>query len=161
MALYLYQKTHNETGLKYLGYTSKDPFKYVGSGKYWIRHFKMHGKDISTVVLKECNEMAEIRKWGEYYSDLWNIIESNEWANLKPESGDGGNTRKGHKLSKEHRRKIGLGGKGKIMSEEAKKKISESKRGRKNPRYGATTTSDAHKIAMKKWWAERKMKENN
>jgi len=38
--LTLYKKTHRKTGLKYLGYTSQDPFRYIGSGKYWRRHFK-------------------------------------------------------------------------------------------------------------------------
>jgi hypothetical protein len=32
----------------------------------------------------------EIKRWGEYYSKLWNVVESNDWANLKMESGDGG-----------------------------------------------------------------------
>jgi hypothetical protein len=38
--LTLYKKTHRKTGLKYLGYTSRDPFSYTGSGKYWSRHLK-------------------------------------------------------------------------------------------------------------------------
>ena len=42
----LYVKTHQVTGLKYLGQTSKsDPHKYTGSGKYWLRHIKQHGKN--------------------------------------------------------------------------------------------------------------------
>ena len=37
--IYLYKKTHNKTGLKYLGKTiSKDPYTYSGSGVYWTRH---------------------------------------------------------------------------------------------------------------------------
>jgi len=33
MTIYLYKKTHNQTGFKYLGKTnSKDPHKYKGSG---------------------------------------------------------------------------------------------------------------------------------
>ena len=32
----LYLKTHQITNLKYLGYTKRDPIKYVGSGKYLI-----------------------------------------------------------------------------------------------------------------------------
>lgn len=39
--IYLYVKTHNITGLKYLGKTNnKDPHSYKGSGKYWILHCK-------------------------------------------------------------------------------------------------------------------------
>jgi hypothetical protein len=41
MTIYLYVKTHNNTGMKYLGKTTKpDPHKYPGSGKRWTRHLK-------------------------------------------------------------------------------------------------------------------------
>lgn len=91
MTIYLYIKTHNKTGLKYLGKTkSKDPHKYKGSGTYWLSHLKKHGNDYTTTILKECEHPAMVEFWGSYYSDLWNIVESEEWANLKPETGDGG-----------------------------------------------------------------------
>ena len=91
MTIYLYVKTHNKTGLKYLGKTkSKNPHRYQGSGVYWKNHLKVHGNDYITEILKECDSNEEIEKWGIYYSDLWNIVKSNEWANLKPETGDGG-----------------------------------------------------------------------
>lgn len=91
MCIYLYVKTHNKTGLKYLGKTTaKDPHKYRGSGLHWVRHLKMHGPDYSTEILKECINEAEIKHWGGYYSALWNIVESSDWANLKPELGEGG-----------------------------------------------------------------------
>lgn len=55
MITYLYVKTHNVTGLKYLGKTTKqDPHKYSGSGKHWMRHLKVHGYDCTTTILKEC-----------------------------------------------------------------------------------------------------------
>ena len=38
--MYLYVKTHNKSGLKYLGKTIQNPFKYKGSGTYWLRHIK-------------------------------------------------------------------------------------------------------------------------
>lgn len=90
MTIYLYVKTHTKTGLKYLGKTSaKDPCKYRGSGKYWLKHLKKYGYDYSTEILKECQSNDEIKYWGLYYSNLWNVVESKEWANLKPETGDG------------------------------------------------------------------------
>jgi hypothetical protein len=96
MTIYLYKKTHNQTGLKYLGKTKKqDPHKYRGSGKYWQLHIKKHGYDVTTEILKECKLEEEIKYWGEYYSKLWNVVDDRSWANLKPESGDGfpeGNT---------------------------------------------------------------------
>ena len=91
MIIYLYEKTHRITGLKYLGKTTAmDPHSYSGSGKYWKSHLNKHGFDYDTEILKECNSNEEIRYWGEFYSELWNVVESDEWANLKPESGDGG-----------------------------------------------------------------------
>ncbi len=91
MTYYLYVKTHSVTGLKYLGQTrSKDPHKYPGSGKYWSAHLKKHGKQYITEILKECSTTDELQAWGQYYSTLWNVAENNEWANLKPEMGDGG-----------------------------------------------------------------------
>jgi hypothetical protein len=92
--IYLYKKTHNITGLKYLGKTTQDPFKYKGSGTYWSNHINKHGYDVTTEVLKECQSVDELKEWGIYYSDLWNIVESKEWANIRPESGDGGDTSK-------------------------------------------------------------------
>ena len=42
----LYVKTHNKTGLKYLGRTTQDPYKYKGSGTYWRSHLKKHGNRV-------------------------------------------------------------------------------------------------------------------
>ena len=92
MIIYLYKKTHKDTGLKYLGKTIKDPEKYKGSGKYWRRHLKIHGENVETVILKECLSKIELATWGKYYSKLWDIVNSPEWANLREESGDGGDT---------------------------------------------------------------------
>jgi hypothetical protein len=90
MTIYLYVKTHRKTGLKYLGKTeSKDPHKYHGSGKYWKRHLRVYGYEVDTEILRECNSDEEIREWGLYYSELWQVVESDKWANLKEEAGDG------------------------------------------------------------------------
>lgn len=90
--IYLYVKTHNTTGLKYLGKTIQDPFVYKGSGLRWRNHLSKHGNNVSTSILFESNDPDEIRAKGEYYSKLWNIVNDPTWANLRPESGDGGNT---------------------------------------------------------------------
>jgi len=90
MTIYLYKKTHNKTGLQYLGKTSSpNPHKYKGSGKRWCRHINKHGYDVTTEILKECASDEEVKEWGTYYSTLWNIVDSNDWANLKQETGDG------------------------------------------------------------------------
>lgn len=87
---FLYKKTHNKTGLRYLGYTTKNPHEYPGSGKYWKRHIKTHGYDVETEILCETFDKNEITQKGIYYSELWNVVDSVEWANLKPETGEGG-----------------------------------------------------------------------
>jgi len=97
---YLYVKTHNKTGLKYLGYTKNDPNEYKGSGKHWIRHIKTHGDDISTELLLETDNKEEIKETGLYYSNLWNIVESKEWANLIPESAEGIDSKTASDLAK-------------------------------------------------------------
>ena len=89
--IYLYVKTHNITGLKYLGKTkSKNPNTYKGSGKRWSNHIKKHGYNVTTKILFQSENPKEIKQMGLYYSRLWNIVQSKEWANLKEESGDGG-----------------------------------------------------------------------
>lgn len=128
MTIYLYKKTHNITGLQYLGKTEAvDPHKYTGSGIYWLAHLKMHGKDYTTEIIKECNSLEELKFWGKYYSDLWDVVESNDWANLKEEVGDGG------RQCEEVRRIIGERGRGRIpwnknkqiWSDEERKRIGE------------------------------------
>lgn len=128
MIIYLYVKTHTKTGLKYLGITtSKDPHLYSGSGIYWKNHLQKHGYEYTTEILKECKNKDEIKEWGLYYSKLWNIVESKDWANLKEEQGDGG------RQSKEVRERIGKAGIGRIpwnkgkqiWNEEERKKIGE------------------------------------
>lgn len=90
--LYLMVKTHNKTGLKYLCKTVQDPFLYKGSGKYWLLHLKKHGTDVKTEILLETTNEKELIQKGIEYSILWNVVESEEWANLRIEEGDGGAT---------------------------------------------------------------------
>lgn len=108
---YLYVKTHRKTGLKYLGKTkSTDPHSYKGSGGIWKSHIKEFGYDVETVILRECHSNQEVNEWGRHYSELWNIVESEEWANQIPETGGGGS-----------------------YSEQSRKNISEKLKGRKKP----------------------------
>jgi hypothetical protein len=138
MTIYLYVKTHTKTGLKYLGQTSQsDPHKYPGSGTRWLHHLRKHGRDYSTEILKECQTKEELKEWGLYYSNLWNIVKSDNWANLKHEEAGGG------RQSEESRRKIGLSSKGRVQSTEARKKNSEKNSGENNHMFGKTHTPEA------------------
>lgn len=86
-------KTHNVTGLKYLCYTQKeDHSSYKGSGKHWKSHIKDHGYDVTTHIIFESESYDEFVKIAKTYSEQYDIVKSNEWANLKIEEGDGGDT---------------------------------------------------------------------
>jgi hypothetical protein len=85
---WLYIKQHNITGLKYFGKTTKkDPNKYLGSGVWWKNHLKKHGNDISTVWSQLYTDKEELVSFALKFSKENNIVESKEWANLKPEDG--------------------------------------------------------------------------
>jgi hypothetical protein len=132
VTIYLYVKTHNKTGLKYLGKTtSKDPHKYKGSGTYWLSHIKKHGYDVSTEIIKETFSKDEITHWGVYYSDLWDVVESNSWANLKPETGDGGSAG-GVNKTLTTRTKISTTMKGRPAHNKGKKQIHKKHQSRKS-----------------------------
>ena len=86
---YLYVKTHNKTGLKYLGQTMYEPYTYQGSGTYWKSHIKKHGYDVTTEILLETDDKKELIKQGLYYSKLWEVDKNDHWANLIMEIGPG------------------------------------------------------------------------
>jgi hypothetical protein len=99
-----YLKTHNKTGLKYLGKTIKeDAHKYKDSGKYWVLHIKKHGYDVTTDILFETQSEDELEEKGLYYSDLWDVVNNPDFANLGKENGNGGPI--GRNVSSETRKK--------------------------------------------------------
>lgn len=88
--IFIYSK-ESPKGLKYLGVTTKDPFKYMGSGKYWKNHLKLNkysSTDIKTLILYQSLNREDIKIMGLFYSQWFNIVEDKLWANLIPESGE-------------------------------------------------------------------------
>ncbi len=114
----LYIGTHNTTGLKYFGksellFTQEDLQKfYHGSGTYWKRHIKKHGDDV-TMEIYGIFHIDEVKEIALKFSKDNNIVESKEWANLVFETGKTSGTP------------------GYIVSEETKKKISNTRKERK------------------------------
>lgn len=154
MTIYLYVKTHNKTGLKYLGKTTKaDPHKYTGSGTRWLNHLKKHGYDYTTEIVRECQTETELVEWGLYYSNLWNVVESTEWANLKEEAGDGGShgelTRQRMSDSKKGTTPWNKGKTG-VYSDETKKKISEANQRRTHSEETKQKMSAADRSSYKR-----------
>ena len=89
----LYIKQHSVTKLKYFGKTTRDPYKYNGSGKHWVPHIKKHGRKhiITTNVFGPFTNSIAISEFALAFSKDHNIVNSDLWANQKPENGiDGG-----------------------------------------------------------------------
>jgi hypothetical protein len=88
-------KTHNVTKLKYLCYTQSTGEtydSYKGSGKLWKNHLKEFGEDITTELIYETDDYEQFKSVAKSKSIELDIVNSVEWANLKLEEGDGGDT---------------------------------------------------------------------
>jgi hypothetical protein len=130
--MYLYVKTH-ATGLKYLGKTIRDPYKYKGSGTHWLRHLRKYGEEHTTEILLETDDKELLKEKALYYSNLYNVVESKEWANIVPEQGDGGDTSMSPAYQESMKTRDRYGEKnpfyGKKHTEEYKRKMRETKIG--------------------------------
>jgi hypothetical protein len=149
---YLYVKTHNQTGLKYFGKTTKrNPNSYSGSGKYWVRHLKKHGNDVSTEIIGFFTDRDECVKAAIEFSESNNIVESKEWSNIKPENGlDGGATRYG-RHSDVTRQKIRDSQQGKTLPDGTKQLIKEARSKQVNVRQkGEWTQAESTKQKIRK-----------
>ena len=94
--------------MKYLGYTKQDPYTYKGSGKIWRNHIRKHGNNVWTNILFCSSNKLDIKKYGLYYSKLWNVVASKEWANLMEEQADGGIAPYNHEANKINARLGGM-----------------------------------------------------
>lgn len=92
--IHIYLKTHNVTGLMYLGKTKQDPYTYKGSGVRWLNHLAKHGNSVTTEILFSTDDPALVKEKGLEYSTKWDIVNSRNFANLVEESGSGGDTSK-------------------------------------------------------------------
>ena len=134
-ATYLYLKKHNQTGLMYFGKTVKDPESYTGSGVYWTRHLEKHGNDVSTVWTKIFTDKKELTKYALDYSKKHNIVESQDYANLKEEDGlIGGATG----LTEQGRMIIKATSKARRHTEETKQRIRQARAKQEAPMFGKT-----------------------
>lgn len=144
---YLYIKTHNVTKLKYFGKTTKDPAKYPGSGKYWSRHLLKHGNDVTTEILGVFESKEEIEQVALEFSKKNNIVESADWANLKDENGLDGGFKHDDVLHEKYR-EAWIERRKRPISDETRRKLSESRRGRPSGASGKTRSAEAIKKAL-------------
>jgi hypothetical protein len=129
MTIFLYIKTHNVTGLKYFGKTTKkDPHKYTGSGKYWKRHLHKHGFDYTTEIIATFHDETLCEQFAIKFSTENGIVNSTSWANLQEENGlDGApNGHAGHKFTPEQLQKLSETSKQRWSDPQFRNKIKES-----------------------------------
>jgi len=98
----LYLKTHNVTGMKYLGQTTRNPYKYKGSGVYWRRHIEMYGNNVTTEILYQSDNQDNFEKVCIDYSAKFDVVNNKMFANLIEEHGNllGGKANPNYKTGK-------------------------------------------------------------
>jgi len=129
---YLYKKTHNKTGLQYLGYTTRDPYIYKGSGIKWGEHLSIHGNDVSTEILLESTNKEDIQKLGRHFSEIWDIVSSIKWANSMKETCGGPGGKKGIARLESTKQKLSEKLSGRTHTPE--QKLAKSKRQKGKPK---------------------------
>jgi aspartyl/asparaginyl-tRNA synthetase len=139
----------------YLGKTTRNPYNYPGSGLYWKRHLKVHGNDISTDIIFETDCPEEFKEFSSKYSEENNIVESKDWANMRPETGHGGFSRED--AYKGFIKRCSKGGKASVASGYG----YTSETGRKSGKKGGEGNkgkpkSEAHKQAIRDSWKRKK-----
>lgn len=131
----IYLRTNLVNGKQYVGqtndYTSREYDWKCLKAKYANNHIsnarKKYGLDNWSVeILKECNSQDELNTWEKYYIKQYSTKHPNGY-NLT----DGGNGISGFK-----------------HSDEAKKKMSESTKGKKHPQYGKPISKEAKEKSM-------------
>lgn len=151
----LYIAEHNTTGLKYFGKTNRYfnqlelQEKYHGSGTRWKNHLKKHGDDV-TMKIYGIFDKSEVESIALKFSMDYDIVESNEWANLVVENGLSGGSQGsgeqnpcfGRKHNQQTRGIISKRLTGKIIPKETRLKISKALCGNQK--------SEEHKNNMKK-----------
>lgn len=93
----LYIATHNKTGLRYFGKTTKYLTEtelqenYHGSGVYWNKHLKKHGDDVTMELFGVYSVIPDSHNYVKpialKFSKDNNIVKSDKWANIVEEDG--------------------------------------------------------------------------
>ena len=85
----LYIKTHNDTGFKYFGKTTRLDciHSYKGSGIHWRRHLKVHGNSYTTELLGIWQDKDRLVEYSKKFCKEHNVVASKEWANMVLEEG--------------------------------------------------------------------------
>ena len=143
---------HNVTGMKYFCKTTllDRVSRYKGSGIAWRKHLKEHGMDVKMGLLGFYVEEERCREAAKKFCQEFDVVKSDQWANLVEETGRNGAIMKGEQNpfygkthSPETIDKIRLKNtgntfnKGAYRSPEYREKMSAILKGRKNPNVSA------------------------
>jgi len=145
-------KRHEVTGLKYLCKTNKstkeEMLAYKGSGTRWTNHINSHGREhVVTDWYCLYTDRDECVNVASELSHKYNVVESDEWANLIEETGLHGGS-KGLKriITDDLRLKLSEAAKNRSRqhrhNEQTKKLISEKRKG--------ISFSEKHKQSLSK-----------
>lgn len=87
-------KRHALTGKRYFCKSTVEKYeRYKGSGEYWQKHIKKHGTKhvITEWVSEPFTDPNDVEEFALLFSELHDVVNSDTWANMKPENGlDGG-----------------------------------------------------------------------
>jgi hypothetical protein len=138
MAIYLYIKQCSHCQLQYFGKTSRDPFKYKGSGVHWRNHLKKYNCSAKTLEVFKFESIEEASIFAIEFSLKNDIVKSKSWANSIVETAlDGGSF--GYKQSKETIYKRVLKNTGKKRSSEQINNLRIAAQQRDNTNVGRNT----------------------
>jgi len=160
---FIYETTNLSNGKKYIGKhkryqnpTDPDDSWYLGSGTHLQSAINKYGRsNFSRKILCNCKDEEELRSKEKYYIDLYNAVDSDEYYNLCRDADPPVNIKKGKDhpcygkhLTEEHRRKISESSRGHKKSEETKRKMSlnhADMRGEKSPMYGRIVSEETRR----------------
>ena len=134
---YVYMTTNSINNKKYIGQHKANEFdeKYLGSGIALLNAIKLYGiSSFKCEILKECETKEQLDEAEIYYIKEYDAVNSNDFYNIT----SGGSMCRIEHMSEETKRKISNSNKGKKRTPEMVKKNSESKKGSKWMNNGET-----------------------
>lgn len=140
---YVYETTNLINGKKYIGKrTCNCPIeedKYMGSGTLIKKAIKKYGKDkFKKEILQVCENEEMAFKWEKVYIEQVKAYKNNNYYNIAS-GGEGGWGNFAGKTEEEMRLrslKLSVANKGRIVSEDTRKKLSIAQSGNRNGFYG-------------------------